>query len=647
MDLCLASRRRLFAAAFVIFSFCFSQFVFAQKLPLEAFYSGPRVDDLSLSPNGEYVAALSNIGSDTALIVINVATGKMTPLIKTDNIQFKFNWIHWANNNRVVMSLRYDSRLPNGVKYQETRLFSIDAHKGGKPTQLLKGGERQDTPQFQDKVISWLPNDPDFILVSVDADIAGADSVYRVHVNRGRMGRIKAPMGSVNRWYADRQDNVRASYKYDDKEQRVTYRILNNTTGDWDTVWTYKVFEEPSIEIAGFGGNPNDLYIFADHEGRQALFKVDLAKPGYPRELVRAHDKYDVSGQLIYSEAHKDVVGMYLNVGEERSVFWHPEFKALQAGLDKAFPDTRNYIVGLDSSARRYLVYTSSETNPGVYYFGDRDKKTLALVGTVYPQFSEESIPKKVKHTYSARDGVKIEGFLSMPAGEHSKPLPTIILPHGGPMSHDTYGFDIFSTFLANRGYAVFQPNFRGSSGYGHDFMMQAIGGMGMAMQDDLVDGVDYLVKQKITDPKKICIVGASYGGYAALMGVSKTPDLFKCAVSFAGISDLEELSRLYRYFTNRNAARTQIGRDKNQLRDTSPVNLVEHIKAPILLIHGEDDVSVPVKHSRIMAKVLEKNGKTVEYIELEDGTHHLDYLPHRKQTFEAIEAFLAKHLPI
>jgi dipeptidyl aminopeptidase/acylaminoacyl peptidase len=214
-------------------------------------------------------------------------------------------------------------------------------------------------------------------------------------------------------------------------------------------------------------------------------------------------------------------------------------------------------------------------------------------------------------------------------------------------MSEDGKDFDMFSTFMANRGYVVFQPNFRGSSGYGHDFMMQAVGGYGMEMQDDLEDAVTYLVKEKIADPKNVCIVGASYGGYAALMGATKTPDLFKCAISFAGMSDLIKMRDNFRWFANKNTARKQFGEDKDQLKQTSPARMAEKVKIPILLIHGDDDVVVPVKQSRIMAEALKDEGKQYEYIELEDGTHNLDYLPHRQQTFEAMEKFLQKHLTL
>lgn len=617
-------------------------------LPLEVFYKGELVEDIELSPDGTHLLALKNVNGDTVVMVLEIATGKVFYPTKTDNKQFKFNWVSWANNDRILMSLRFDSRMYNGVKYMQTRLLATDAKKPGKMITLVKPDDDAGwVSQFQDNIISYLPDDPDHVLLSVDREMPLHQTVYKANVYTGKLKRIKKHSGTVRSWYADRAGNVRIGEHYDDKKRKVTYKILDNATNKWVVAWEYVVFDEPEINIAGFGHNPNELFIFADHEGRQALFKTDLSKPGYPRELVLSDSDYDVSGRLIYSSALKEVVGLYYNDGNSKSVFWNREFKAFQAGLDKALPDTRNYIGSMSSDGRKYILFTTNNTNPGTYLFGDRDEKSLLHIANSYPDLTEDVLVEKESRTYKARDGLELEGFLSLPNTFSNKPTATIILPHGGPMSEDGKSFDMFSTFMANRGYVVFQPNFRGSSGYGHDFMMKAVGGYGLEMQDDLEDAVKYLVDEKIADPKKVCIVGASYGGYAALMGATKTPDLFQCAISFAGMSDLVRMRNHYRNFINKNTARKQFGEDKTQLKETSPVRMAERVKIPILLIHGKDDASVPVVQSRIMADALKDEDKVYEYIELEDGTHHLDYYPDRKQTFEAMENFLAKYLPI
>lgn len=619
-----------------------------KPLPLEVFYKDALIEDIELSPDGTHLLALKNVKGDTVVMVMNIATGDVFYPAKTDNKQFKFNWVTWGNNDRLLMSLRFDSRMYNGVKYMQTRLLAADAKKTSKMITLVKPDDDANwVSQFQDNIISMTPEDPDHVLLSVDREVPLHQTVYKANINTGRLSRVKKHSTSVRSWFADREGTVRVGEHYDDRKRKVTYKVLPPGSKDWVVAWEYIVLDEPDIHIAGFGNKPNELFIFADHEGRQALFKADLSKPGFPKELVLSDENYDVSGRLIYSAAHKEVVGIYYNDGKARSVFWNNEFRAFQAGIDKAMPDTDNYIISMSDNARKYILYTTNSTNPGTYYIGDRDAKTLNYLASAYPDLTEEVLVKKEGRKFKARDNLELEGFLSLPKKFSGKPTATIILPHGGPMSEDGVGFDMFSTYMANRGYVVFQPNFRGSSGYGHDFMMQAVGGYGLEMQDDLEDAVKYLVDEKIADPARICIVGASYGGYAALMGVAKTPDLFQCSVSFAGLSDLVKMRNNYRFFTNKNTARKQFGEDKQQLKETSPVRLVEQIKAPVLLIHGKDDTVVPVAQSRDMANALKAKNKDYQYIELENGTHNLDYLPDRQQTFEAIDNFLKKHLPI
>jgi dipeptidyl aminopeptidase/acylaminoacyl peptidase len=256
-----------------------------------------------------------------------------------------------------------------------------------------------------------------------------------------------------------------------------------------------------------------------------------------------------------------------------------------------------------------------------------------------------EELPETEKVSYQARDGLKIEAYLTLPNNFDGKPIPAIIQPHGGPMVREYGGFDYWTQFFVNRGYAVLQPNFRGSSGYGHEFEMQAVGQYGMAMQDDLTDATNWLIKQGIADPGRICIVGASYGGYAALLAAAKTPDLFQCAISFAGLSDLLAQRNKARNYVNKVVALEQYGRDSKQLEDNSPINLVDKITIPLLLVHGDDDRVVDVEQSRAMVEALEDRDKKFEYIELEHGTHYLDNQQHRTTLFKAMDTFLARYL--
>jgi len=619
-------------------------------LPLEAFYRDPVLSGIVLSPNGNHLLALKNIQGKTLVMVINLKTGEVLYPASTDNKEFKFNWVVWANNERILMSMRFSKevRVRGGyITVPESRLLAMDAFKPSKMVSLFKPNAKLARSgyisQFQDNVISILPDDPQHILVSVDRNFPGHQSVFKVDVYTGQMLRVLAYRKDISSWLADNQGVVRLGTGYDDKTRKVTIRVLDPSSNEWVDAWSYINLSEPDIQPLGFGDNPSELYMLFNKDGRKALFKVDLSKPGYPRQLVLEDQNYDITGRLVYVRGLKRIVGVYAN----HTVFFDSDFLALQKGLDKALPGSRNRIVNLSEDGQKYILRSSNQTNPGTLYYGDRTTGTLSRLTDDLPELTKDVLVGKELHRYKARDGLELDGFLSLPKSFTGKPLPTIILPHGGPMAEDTKGFDPFSAFMANRGYVVFQPNFRGSSGRGFDFMAQAIGGMGLEMQDDLEDAVQYLVEQKIADPQNVGIVGASYGGYAALMGATKTPDLFKCAISFAGLSDLVSMRDTFSHYRGKNSYRKQLGSSESQLKNTSPVRMVSKIKIPILLIHGDKDTIVPIAQSRDMAKALKDAHKTYEYIELKDGTHHLDYLPHRRQTFEAMDAFLKKYLPV
>jgi dipeptidyl aminopeptidase/acylaminoacyl peptidase len=623
-------------------------------LPAETFYRLPLFTNITLSPDGTHIVALKNMGDTTAVMTVDLATGKTFYPAITDNKKFKFSWVDWGNNDRLLISILFaQGEFGASVKFTYTRLVAMDAKKPSKMLNLVKQNAvrpnqltQQHVSQFQDRVLGRVPGEPNHIFMGVDRDVLGHQAVYNVDVTNAETTTVKGD-GSPRSWVLDRQGIPRVSESYDDRDKKMSYEILDPKTDKWISAWEYIIFDQPSITPLGFGKNASELYLFADYQGRQALYKADLSKEGYPRELILSDPNYDIRGRLIESPSLNDVVGLYYSDTESKSIFFNKEFKSFQGGIDKVLPDSKNHITSLSDDGRKYVVNSRKASQPSVVYIGDRDTKALDQLDSMYPELTADVLVKKEFMKYKARDGLELEGYLSRPKNFSDKPVPTLIFPHGGPMSEDGAEFDEFSAFFVNRGYAVFQPNFRGSTGRGFEFEMKAVGAMGLAMQDDLEDAVKFLVEQKIADPKRVGIVGGSYGGYAALMGATKTPDLFQCAISLAGVSDIKKLRDTSRYFINKNSRKELLGNDIDQLKKTSPARMVDKVKIPILLIHGKDDTVVPVDQSRIMAQELKAQKKVYEYIELEGGSHHFDYFPHRKQTFEAMEAFLKKYLPV
>jgi dipeptidyl aminopeptidase/acylaminoacyl peptidase len=294
-----------------------------------------------------------------------------------------------------------------------------------------------------------------------------------------------------------------------------------------------------------------------------------------------------------------------------------------------------------------FVILATGPRVPGTYYLLSRENLELSRIGDRYAShLKPEQLHDVERVSYVARDGLTIPAYLTRPVA--SGPLPMVVLPHGGPTTRDYLGFDPVAQFLASRGLAVLQPNFRGSSGYGAAFEAAGYGEWGLAMQDDVTDGVRAMIERGIADAERICIVGWSYGGYVALMGAVKTPDLYRCAVSGAGITDIRRMlseGARYKFGLKDRPAVGDYQKDRGKLKDTSPINNVEAIKIPILLVHGDKDRSVPIGHSKKMAAKLKKLGKPHRMVVLKDGNHRLSLERNRVQFLRELESFLTENL--
>lgn len=619
-------------------------------LPLEAFANLPLISSMALSPDGRRFAALVNSGDATVLAVREVSGGqKLQPLLRTDNKQFRFRWIRWANDERVLVSIVYPSQR-GWTDVSETRLISIH-RDGGDPVNLVRrsGFASSGMPaQFQDRVIDWLPEDGQHVLMEIDEDSIAEPGVFKVNVTTGRRQAVHWGRRGVEQWLTDRAHRVRVGIRRDDLDMEVLVCDPDGTR--WRTAWKYRLFERGAVEPLGFGADPNQLFVEADHEGRRAIFSVDLGDPSLPRKLLLSDQDFDVGGELMHDPKTGAAVGIVTGVfGSSGEGFWDAGYRQLARGIDQALPERHNRIMQFSADGSRYLLHSSGNGVPDQYLLGSRERGELSLLADAYPALSGRSLPRKRGDVLRARDGMEIPLLLTLPLGGAPNRLPMVLMPHGGPISVDSFNFDPWVQFLANRGYAVLQVNFRGSSGLGHEHMAAGLQRWGLEMQDDLSDAVQWAIDRGTADPRRICVVGASYGGYAALMGAAKTPDLYRCVISFAGVSDLIDLADHERHFVGGAAVfEKTVGSawsDRDRLKATSPRRLVSQIQAPVLLIHGTLDRSVPFEQGEMMANALKGAGKRFRFIVQEDGDHHLSHQAHRTQFFREMEAFLAEHL--
>lgn len=620
-----------------------------EELPVEAFASLPDVQSVKISPNAQKLALLESVNTGnvvgTALRIIDLETRENNyPFIVKDRSSV-LNWIRWANDNTLLASVRFPGTY-FGLDTSETRIVKIDVGTGEQDDLLgvafWKPNDRY--PFYQDQIIDILPDEPNKLLLGLQVSPPEL-SAFKVDLNRkNKRDFISTNKESAYTWITDRNHDIRIGCWY----QSAIYQIKHRPRGenDWETLWEFKAFSEEAVWPLGFDEDPDTLYVRAYHEGKYAIFKVDLASEDLSRELVLANSDYDIEGNLVYSHLTNKAIGIAHNY-EGGFTFWDPEYIALQKSLDEAFPGSQVLIVDLSQDERSYVFLVTSSTNAGSYYLAHRDTGHASLIGHRYSDLDANTMAETKPVSYTARDGLNIQAFLTVPidfSANDSDPVPAIVLARAH-MEGRADRFDYWTQFFANRGYAVLRMHIRGTQGYGYDFMQAGLKSQGLESQYDVADGTHFLVQSGIADPNKVCVVGKGLGGHAALMEAAKNSEHYRCAVSFSGATDIQRLLGSTEWWSHHEITRERYGSDRESLRDRSPVNLADQIDIPVLLIHGSADRVIDVSHGREMSTALKKFNKDFIYIEQKDGNHFLDGELHRIEVFTEMDRFLKQHL--
>ena len=365
--------------------------------------------------------------------------------------------------------------------------------------------------------------------------------------------------------------------------------------------------------------------------------------------LTFAH--YRIKG-AIYDGNKKRVVGFAYRADKARVVWVDDDYKALQQKIDASLPETTNFILHASPDDAKRLILSFSANDPGVYYLFDSQKKKIDELGVVRPDVDPEQMAKVEPVKFTARDGLEIHGYLTLPRGRIAKNLPLILHPHGGPYGiRDDWRFDAEVQFYANRGYAVLQVNYRGSGGYGHAFERAGFKKWGLEMQNDLSDGVKWVVDQGIADPGRVVISGASYGGYAVMAGLAFTPELYCAGINYVGATDIQILIPKDVPAERLLWSRTHLGdladaADRKRIHDTSPVHFAENVRAPVLMAYGKNDPRVHIDHGYDMERALKKAGKAYEMIIEADEGHGFRKEEKSIAFFTRVDAFLKKYVP-
>ncbi|NOT41439.1 MAG: S9 family peptidase [Alphaproteobacteria bacterium] len=660
--------KRISAAAVALVCALFTGIAVAAPSP-EAFGSLPNVETVRISPSGKYLAIIHNTPGASSVRTFDATTLQSIGGIAAAKQQVIRNII-WYSDDRLLLSIgevvKFSESIVNEDEIKGTNLCRIMSipRDAKNPIQLKTAGILRDAT-FSCDILSTRGPKPNTILLQ--ASVVGGSGlnsksqfrvdtkVHAVDIMTGE-GEVLGEVGtrSTAGWDADANGNVRLRYDVVAGEI-VTYARLDGSSS-WDQVHrqpaaAFEAVKETGqassiMQIAGFAADPNQVYAFFWPGDRMALGLFDLRT----RQItpVVTDPKYDVTGVVGLG---RKIVGASVSRVMTDQVFFSDDWRQLQSRVAANFAGHHVSIVSISDDRNKMVIYAEGPKWPGgAYLLFDLTGNQLTMVSARYPTIDLASTGEQKYITYAARDGMQIDAYLTVPR-TGGKNLPAIILPHGGPQARDDGGFDWLSQFFASRGYVVLQPQYRGSDGFGLKFALAGRKQWGLKMQDDLSDGVKYLTSSGIADPAKVCIMGWSYGGYAAMAGATLTPELYKCAIAGAGVSDLEDMliwSGKYgggslRYW------RLHIGdpnADKSAIVRASPAKHAAKVTGPMLLIHGELDNVVPIRQSQIMADALKAAGKPYEFVRLADENHNITFASTRIKTLQAMDAFLAKYNP-
>ncbi len=611
-------------------------------IPVEVFAALPTFSSALLSPSGKKLGYYVSMRGRRHLVAQNL-DGSNRSLIPPWDKKLELGSYFWKSDDLIVFSLSMtlNRRVFRG-KTTETRIMSFNLATEefrwlGKP----KGRSRK-VSQLE-RIVDRLVDDPSHILLQLDFDLDTTPSVYKVNIETGKRKRRKGGRRGINNWYTDQNSVIRfgAGYRPDSSKYNATFRT---TEGKWIDLTKVDWADEYNIE--GFSEDANILYVSGlSAYGTIGLFRLDI-RSGEIIDSVFAHEKVDM-GNMFNHPVTGRLAGVIYVDDFYRIKYFDKTLSSLQRSFTKALPGENITIVGKARDAEKYLVFADSDTNPGDYYYYDRSNRQLDWIAA-YRASIDASMMSPVKQvSIPVRDNSEIPAYLTQPnGGKTPENLPAIILPHGGPHARDNAEWDWWSQFYASRGYLVLQPNFRGSEGYGPAYENAGKKQWGGLMQDDVTDATRWLIAEGMADPERICIAGASYGGYAALMGVIKETELYRCAISVNGVTSLPRLKSEDRRRTVGSRAWTKnMGLEGVEDKAVSPYHRADEITVPVLLISSVDDARVPYEHSEDMHNKLKRLRKDSQYVKLENGAHSMLTAESRLITLRETENFLREHI--
>jgi dipeptidyl aminopeptidase/acylaminoacyl peptidase len=610
--------------------------------PAIAFGAQASVQNVELSPDGKHVAYIGpGTGTVTGLFIVDIAAGKVQPIARADGQPARLANCEWSSSDRLVCKEQGLYRSTQGGMRMTvfTRLYAIDVD--GK--NLVALGQRTTADQLYGRqldgeVIDWLSGSDGKVLMGRyyvpemstgkrTADTSEGYGVDLIDTHTGKSSTVENPKNDVS-YISDGRGNVRLMERdwtgrdglYNGKS---TFYYRSTGSKDWKELGTDDQ-DHAGIEPVAVDSGINAVYVRKRLDGRWALYRISL-DGSLKSELVFAQPEVDVDGVVTVGRSGR-VIGASYATDKPYIEYFDPSYKQLAASLARALPNLPLiYFISASADEQILLIYAGSDSDPGHYYLFNRANKHLDELMLERPELEKVKLAHVQAVTYPAADGTKIPGYLTLPPGvDKPASLPTIVMPHGGPAYRDVWGFDWLAQYYAARGFAVLQPNFRGSTGYGNDWFVSNGFRSWKTAIGDVVDAGHWLVSQGIADPAKLAIVGWSYGGYAALQANVVDPDLFKAVIAVAPVTDLQMLKDESMDFRNALVDNAYIGSGPDIIEQGSPARHAQMFKAPVLLFHGELDANVELTESKAMDEALKRAGKQSQLVVYPKLDHQL-----------------------
>lgn len=627
---------------------------------IEDFASRPLVEDVSISPDGRYLAVIHTSKGKALAAIADRQGGKdqvMRPVLSEPE-HFQLTWCHWATNTRLLCGLRAIAN-EGGYIFPITRLVAVDAD--GKNMRVLMQNSREAQGQYQDQIISWNPGPPDTVLIEADEGLNadeitgivqvygnvgthGLPAVFELNVVTGRLTMRQHSREPIRHWIADKGGKIRLGWGY--SEGTVTFWVHLDSDSKWRRMTKFEVFsrENHFEPLAISAEDPEMAYAIGPSEDRNAIWLIDLKDRDEPK-LLFSHPAVDVSDPLLARDGR--FIGARYDNGYPLMYYADSDIDAVMRGFQKRYPGQFSTVAESSRDEKVFLIRSMSDIDGSTFWVLDSEKRQVSKVGAAYPDRDTATLASMRPISYAARDGTRIPAYISTPPGRPATHLPLIVMPHGGPIARTTWGYDFLRQFLVSRGYAVLQMNFRGSSGYGSDWFFAAHQDWGGLTYDDVVDGARSAIQQGIADPERVCIVGWSFGGYLALVGAQRNPELFHCAVDIAGVSDLPKLIDEGRdWMAGTDYRKRQLGTNSEKLKRDSPRQHAEDFKVPLLMLQGKRDYQVPFEQSEAMDAALKHAGKPHRFVVVPGADHQFSDVKDRATLLQEVENFLGEYLP-